>query len=70
MKTGHRNTVELHRNKVELQVVVAGAQSSSQHHCSTVLLVLVNSRSDQFWFFANQMLHDLILLVNTESLVG
>jgi len=39
MKTGHRNMVEL-------QVVVAGAQSSSQHHCSTVLLVLVNGRSD------------------------
>ena len=48
--------------------MVAGAKSScQQHHRSIVLLVLVNDGSDQCQSFMNQMLHDPILLVNTEN---
>ena len=44
----------------DLQVVLAGAQNSSQHRCSTILLVLVNSRSDRCQSFVNQVLYDPI----------
>jgi len=56
--------------QVDLQVVLAGAQSSSQHRCSTILLVWVNSRSDRCWSFEfmNQVLYDPILVVSTEIL--
>jgi len=56
--------------QADLQVVLAGAQSSSQHHCSTVLLVLMNSTSDQYRSFVNQVLYDPILLVSTEIILA
>ena len=54
---------------IELQVLVAGAQSSCQYCRSTVWLVLVNSRSDGCRFFVNLLLYyyDLILPINTEK---
>jgi len=62
--------------QVDLQVVLAGTQSSSQHRCSTILIwsILVSFFgfgtilvwSDQCRSFMNQVLCDPILLVSTE----